>query len=80
MVNRALDLDVSAPNIVCYHLSYLTIIVKVIIIFKCSELGSNVIGLRCSDIMDLEYYDVTEAVTSIYSSADMPSEMVIIFY
>lgn len=41
-----------------------------------SDLGSIAIGLKCSDIMDLEYYDVSESITSIYSSTDLKPDMV----
>ena len=41
-----------------------------------SELGSTVLGLKCEDIMNLEYYDVEEAITTINLYTDMPPDMV----
>ena len=41
-----------------------------------SDLGSIAVGLKCSEINKLEYYDVVEAVTSIDLSVDMPPDLV----
>jgi len=45
-----------------------------------SELGSTVLGLKCEDIMSLDYYDVGEAITTIDLYSDMPPDLVKYFH
>ena len=47
-------------------------------LFFFRELGSTANGLKCQDIMNLQYYDVAEAVTTIELYADMTPDMVIL--